>query len=294
MSNSGTEPAEPARPAVSVIVPFLGTDAEARDSLDALTVLKLRPGDELLIADNGSTPRAWLELPPASRVVQASGLRSSYHARNAAARGAEGEWLLFLDADCRPPASLLDDYLRAPVAARCGLLAGEVEGVATDRRMTARWLVARRHLEVRPHLTKGPYPAGITANLMLRRSAWEELGGFAEVRSGADLDLCWRAAEAGWSLRYRPEARVGHLHAGGLRPALRRARRYGPGQAWLEERFPGAAPRPPLAREVARALAGVTVWTARGQLESAAFKGLDGLWAAAYAWGYYAGSNDPR
>ncbi len=78
--------------------------------------------------------------------------RSSYHARNAGAARARGEWILFLDADCRPAPTLLDDYFTAPVVAAVGVLAGEVAGVAGDDGIVGRWLVARRHLAVAPQL----------------------------------------------------------------------------------------------------------------------------------------------
>lgn len=46
-----------------------------------------------------------------------------------------------------------------------------------------------------------------------RRRAWEELGGFDEgyFMYAEDMDLCWRAARAGWIVRYRPDAVVTHL-----------------------------------------------------------------------------------
>ncbi len=280
------------RPRVSVVVPFGGAPHEAGALASALAELDLGPDDEVVVADNGPLPSR-PPLPARARLVAAPARRSSYYARNVGAAAADGEWILFLDADCRPPATLLDDYFREPVAERHGLLAGEVEGVGAETGLAARYLVARRHLEVAPHLTKGPHPAGVTANLMVRREAWAELGGFHEVRSGADLEFCWRAAEAGWELEYRPEAKVGHVHTGQLRPALQRAWRYGAGQAWLNRAYPGSSPPPRAARQLGRALGGSVVWTATARFERARFKALDGLWESAFAAGYRWGDNQP-
>lgn len=46
----------------------------------------------------------------------------------------------------------------------------------------------------------------------VRRLAWETLGGFDEryFMYSEDVDLCWRAARAGWAVLYEPEARVTH------------------------------------------------------------------------------------
>ena len=50
--------------------------------------------------------------------------------------------------------------------------------------------------------------------LLLRRSMLDELGGFDEGFRlyGEDIDLCYRAARAGWERWYVPEAVVHHEH----------------------------------------------------------------------------------
>ncbi len=278
---------------MSVVIPFLGTDAQASALVGSVRTLDLRAEDSLILVDNRAADGAWPKLPPGAEVVRATRVSSSYYARNVGAARARTDWILFLDADCRPPRSLLDDYFAASVSERVGLLAGEVSGMAGDEGIVSRWLVARRHLAVGPQLAKGAPPRAGTANLMLRRAAWAELGGFAEVRSGADYELCVRAAAAGWGLEYRPGASVVHVHEGGLRTALRRARRYGAGQAWLEAAHPASVDAPRPAGELARAAAGWTRWTLTGRFERGAFKAIDGAWAAAFAWGWNHDSNQP-
>ncbi len=53
------------------------------------------------------------------------------------------------------------------------------------------------------------------AFLLLRREAMEELGGFDEGFHlyGEDIDLCYRARQAGWERWYVPQAVVVHRHA---------------------------------------------------------------------------------
>jgi N-acetylglucosaminyl-diphospho-decaprenol L-rhamnosyltransferase len=55
-------------------------------------------------------------------------------------------------------------------------------------------------------------PWAIAAFLLVRRSAWEQAGGFDERQwmYAEDLDLGWRLARAGWSTRYEPSAVVDH------------------------------------------------------------------------------------
>ncbi len=55
-------------------------------------------------------------------------------------------------------------------------------------------------------------PWSIAAFLLVRRSAWEEVGGFDERQwmYAEDLDLGWRLRQAGWATRYEPRAAVEH------------------------------------------------------------------------------------
>ena len=68
------------------------------------------------------------------------------------------------------------------------------------------------------------------AFLAVRRAAWDAIGGFdpAMWMYAEDLDVCWRAARAGWATRYVPEARVDHEVAASTATAWGddRARRY--------------------------------------------------------------------
>jgi GT2 family glycosyltransferase len=226
------------RPAISVIVPFAGTRAEADAVCDALTAIERRPGDELIVADNSVDPV--MEPRGDVRVVRADKERSSYSARNAAAASATGQWLLFTDSDCVPAPWLLDAYWAPPPADETGAVAGSIvnpppHGWADRYSADADVLSQARSLN-------HPYkPYGVTANLLVRRAAWEQAGGFAEgARSGGDAEFCWRIQHRGWAIEHRPHAAVIHFHRTTLNGILRQYRRYGAGVAWLERRYPGA------------------------------------------------------
>jgi N-acetylglucosaminyl-diphospho-decaprenol L-rhamnosyltransferase len=89
------------------------------------------------------------------------------------------------------------------------------------RRTPLRWLVnpqerqrAHYQLDERP---SGPAEAEwmLGAFLLLRREMLDELDGFDEGYRlyGEDIDLCYRAARAGWERWYVPQAVVTHVHA---------------------------------------------------------------------------------
>jgi N-acetylglucosaminyl-diphospho-decaprenol L-rhamnosyltransferase len=48
---------------------------------------------------------------------------------------------------------------------------------------------------------------------LVRRAAWDSIGGFDEAyfMYAEDVDLCWRAHQAGWTVTYEPAARVTHV-----------------------------------------------------------------------------------
>jgi GT2 family glycosyltransferase len=50
------------------------------------------------------------------------------------------------------------------------------------------------------------------AFMVVRREAWDAVGGFDERQwlYAEDLDLCWRLARVGWRTRYLPDARIDH------------------------------------------------------------------------------------
>lgn len=275
------------RPPVSVIVPFRGDRAAAESLLETLELLLTRPEDQLIVADN--TPVGVVADGEAAgvEVVHVPAPPSARRARNEGSRRAVNPWLLFLDADCRPDPELLDEYFSSEPAERCGVIAGEVVGDDSQAEALARWARSRRGLMARYHVESGGRPAGIAGNLMLRREAWEEVDGFEEdARSEADVDLCWRVQEAGWTLEYRAQATVAHRDPTGLRDVVRQAWMYGFGKRWLRDRWGAAADPPGIAVPLARAVGGAVVWTLTGRVERARFKLVDGLVSGAGWLGY--------
>jgi glycosyltransferase involved in cell wall biosynthesis len=268
-----------------VVVPFGGDRRGAERLANALRRLRLRADDELVVADNTADGVASAVLDGAVTVGRATGERSSYHARNAGSRLAGREWLLFMDADCTPAPGLLDAYFEAPIPERCGALAGRVVADPDQTALVARYSRSRRFLELPPD------PHGkvtvVTGNLLVRRSAFERIGGFVEgVRSGGDIDFCRRLQAAGFAIELRPSAVVEHSHRERLLPYLAIVARYAAGARWLNARYPGSAPRWPLPRELGRAAGDAARLWLRGDVDEATFRAIDGLSLVAHNVGY--------
>lgn len=265
------------RPPVSVVMPFAGGRLEAAEAAATLLRLELGPADELILADNSGTA----EGVPGVKMVTAAGERSPAHARNVGATVAGGEWILFLDADCRPRPDLLEAYFADPVEDTVGALAGEVRAVLQPAQavngapasagtthaptldpggaarsqppLAARYGAARSFLSQRQHLAHPYRPRAVAANLLVRRVAFEQVGGFYEgLRAAEDTDFTWRLQQTGWRLELRPEAWVKHRYRTTLTELRRQWRGYAAGRAWLARRYEGFVPERPLSRGLAR------------------------------------------
>ena len=135
------------------------------------------------------------------------------------------ELVCFIDSDCRPPEGFVADLLPALADPRVALVAPRIRGGASSS-LLGRFERACSPLDVgaRPALVR---PGGTTtfvpsACMLVRRSVGASL--FDEDLSGGeDVDLVWRLAEAGWSIRLDPTVVVQHP----VRPSL---------ASWLSQR----------------------------------------------------------
>ncbi len=203
----------------TVVVPVLDLDLRALvEALRAQTIGVER--FEVIIADDGSTAplgivpeQGWLRIETAPHV-------NSYAARNRGARLAQADVLAFCDSDCRPE----PDWLERGIAALengAELAAGEVFPDAPPR-VTA-WALLDADEALNPGRAVAEQHV-VTANLFVRRDAFERLGGFdEELPSGGDFEFAERAVGTGERLVLAPEAIVRHPTVYAAVPYLRRA-----------------------------------------------------------------------
>ncbi len=252
-------------------MPFAGTPEEAREALAALASLQTRPGDSLILADNSGTaapapaPNPPVVDPPeppnetdhtTPRIVPAPGEHSPARARNAGAQVTSQPWILFLDADTRPSPDLIDAFFGGaePIPDEVGALAGEIHPLPSGDSLAARYGVSRNFLNSSTHMAHPFRPRVAAANLLVRREAFERVGGFREgIRAAEDTDFCWRLQETGFTLAVRPEATAGHAYRDTLSGLRTQWRGYAAGRAWLGRTYPGFHPEPALYRALRRA-----------------------------------------
>ena len=279
------------RPAVDIVVPFLGSRDDMIDLLGRLDRLRLGDADTLTVVDNGPGGA----LVSDARVVPARERRSPSYARNVGARKGSAEWLIFLDADVEPRADLIDQYfLPAEPAPDVGVMAGAIHDQEPPpgprRSAAARYAFLRQSMsQTNTRAQLGPFAK--TANAAVRRVAFEAIGGFHDrLVYGEDVDLCYRLRAAGWRLEFRDDPIVEHLGHATVWALLAQQARHGSGAAWLDAEYPGFSPPFTWSSLIVSLVGGTLKATAarlRGDRDGALIRFLDPLTALAFHLGRF-------
>jgi glycosyltransferase involved in cell wall biosynthesis/GT2 family glycosyltransferase len=184
------------------------------------------PGEaRTVVVDNCSSDASAAIAEEEGAVVVRNAANTGFAAAaNQGAALGDADLILFLNPDAAIPVADLErlvDALRAdPTAAVAGPRLVHPDG--TDQRpwwpfpsASRSWLEATGLLRLVPERRRRHVPFVVGACLLVRRGAFEAMGGFDETfwLYGEEADLCRRAAGVGWRVRYVPEAVAVHVGA---------------------------------------------------------------------------------
>ena len=226
---------------ISVVVPVRDGMPWLEDQLRALADQDCPEPWEVVVADNGSRDgsaafaRRWAADHERFRVVDASARPGAPAARNAGVHAARGDLIAFCDAD---------DVVQQGWLAASAEALGHADIVAGTYDF---WSLNGGHPSPpTPAATRqlGFLPAGLGANLAVRRPVLDGIAGFdEEVLVGEDIDLCWRLQLRGARFAIASEAVVAKRELTGFGPVAKKAFSYGRSGPALFRRYRSAGAR---------------------------------------------------
>ena len=243
-------------PLVSIIVPTRDNLSKLETCIESIERRTTYPNYEVLIVDNGSADPETVEYLASTRhtVIPFEGEFNFSEINNLAAGRAAGEYLLFLNDDTEVISggwlrAMLEPAQRAEVGAVGARLLypdGRIQHAGILTGAGHPWVppVATHSHQHHPASSPGyagavsvirNYSAVTAACMLVRRSTFEEVGGFDEALRVAynDVDLCLRLRERGYLVVYTPHASLYHHesasrgHGSSTGEALLMRRRWG-------------------------------------------------------------------
>jgi GT2 family glycosyltransferase len=234
---SAIESGRSGSPRVTVVVLAYRTVGPLGDCLTALAAQRTSMPHEVVVVLNGASAEASAVVERfvhEVRVVTSGANLGFAGGANLGARGAGGDYLVFLNDDVVPEPDWLDELVGfadgRPHAGAVGSLVlfpdGSVQeagGVIWKEGNTA--VVGRGDEPGRPDIAfarRVDYASACA--LLVRRAAWDEVGGFDEGYFPAyyeDVDLCMGLRGLGWEVWFTPTARVRHLESASAGSAKR-------------------------------------------------------------------------
>jgi glycosyltransferase involved in cell wall biosynthesis len=226
-------------PMVSVVICAYNAERTMEACLKSLTRLAY-PNYEVVVVDDGSkdgTAEIAARFPQFRLIRQPNKGLSA--ARNVGMQAALGEIIAYTDSDCVVDPHWLTLMVGAMAANgfdACGgpnyapHEEGRIEAcVAASPGAPCQVLTAEDRAE---HL------AG--CNMVFRKSVLQAIGGFDPqfTAAGDDVDICWRALEAGFVLGFCPAAFVWHFRRNTVKAYYNQQRGYGKAEAMLYFKYP--------------------------------------------------------
>lgn len=200
---------------VSVIVCSYNRSRLLERALRALSAQSL-PSErfEVIVVDDGSTddtPEVCRNLArqlPNLRYISTGANQGLSKARNAGLKAARSEYLLFIDDDCVAGPHWVERMGEALL--KYDIAAGAVAS-PTESYLKLCHNISEFHPFMPGHKEEGPKLFIAGANMGLKRSVVEELGGFGQRTVPAeDMEFILRARERGYEINFVHEAEVTH------------------------------------------------------------------------------------
>lgn len=218
---------------ITVVIPVYNAESTLGSCLDALEAQSLPRDDyRVVVIDNNSTDDSMAVLQRFPDVEMLEETRQgSYAARNRGLREVTGPIVAFIDPDCVPEPTWLEEGQRALRDPATMIVMGPADAAGADDE-TSLALLARYERHKDAYIlssSRGEAYYGHTNNMMVRAALFDEMGPFLERRRGSDTILVRQTVDRFGvaSVQYAPNMVVRHLEIRSTRDYLRKMRIYG-------------------------------------------------------------------
>lgn len=181
---------------------------------------------EIIVVNNeeNHSPPVSIKKPARVRIIHEPE-PGSYAARNSGARLASGRYLAFTDADCLPDDNWLQHAVTHFRETECDLLGGRIDIFMEEGGNAWAYIYEKNTaFSQKKNVAKGH---AVTANLIVKREVFEQLGGFdSTLKSGGDWDFSRRAVKSGFQLHYADDVIVKHPARVSVRAILIKQKRF--------------------------------------------------------------------
>lgn len=201
----------------SVIIPFYNSKHTLNSLIDSLkNISTLKWEVEFIFINNCSTDtgenlihESFYDTDFNYHIYSFNHFPSSYAARNIGVNAANGEFLIFTDADCKPSPNWVEqiDNVFTEFNSANLVISGQVKLEIEDE--TNIWELFDYHFHMDNERAEKNYRVA-TANMAVQKSFFEEVGYFEEVTSGGDHKWSEMAIKAGGLIKYDPSVLVKH------------------------------------------------------------------------------------
>jgi glycosyltransferase involved in cell wall biosynthesis len=226
-------------PMVSVVICAYNAERTMEACLKSLRQLDY-PNYEVVIVDDGSRDRT-AEIAgrfPEFRLIRQPNKGLSV-ARNVGMHAALGEIIAYTDSDCVVDPHWLTLMVAAMTANNFDACGGPNYAPHEEGRTEACVSAAPgAPCHVLTAQDRAEHLAG--CNMVFRKSVLQQIGGFDPqfTAAGDDVDICWRALDAGFVLGFCPAAFVWHFRRNTVKAYYNQQRGYGKAEAMLYLKYP--------------------------------------------------------
>ncbi len=235
----------------SIIIPVYNRPDELGELLESLLKIRKSAGSafgwEVIVVEDGSSVRSGGVCKAYSQELEIRYVSQDNAgpaaARNTGSKSARGEWLIFFDSDCIIPQGYFNavnealedpsiDFFGGPDRAAAEFTATQkaIDYAMTSFLTTGGIRGGRRKLDTY-------YPRSF--NKGIRKSAFEDVGGFSGLRFGEDLDLSMRLMKAGYRPALVEDAWVYHKRRTNLKKFFKQVYNSGMARVVLNRLHPG-------------------------------------------------------